>query len=235
MTAGEPSTTADGPFDAIADLVSEELAADASGHDLRHAWRVFRLARRLAAAEGGDPEIVGAAALTHDLHRVRGADDEYVDPAATIPTVREILRSVDFPAEKIEAVCHCVAVHDEYGFDGEPSAAETIEAEILQDADNLDAIGAVGIARTFKYAGANDQPMWLPAVEVDADAVADSVYRPDGSDSDTAGTSVGHFHEKLLRLKDDMNTDTAHEIAVERHRFMETFLDRFKREWQGEA
>ncbi|MFB6300202.1 MAG: HD domain-containing protein [Halobacteriales archaeon] len=223
----------DGPFDAIAERVAEELASDTSGHDLGHAWRVFRLAQRIAAAEGGDSDIVGAAALTHDLHRVRGPDDEYIDPETTLPTVRKILETVTFPPEKIEAVCHCVAVHDEYGFDGEPSAAEILEAEILQDADNLDAIGAVGIARTFKYAGANDQPMWRPDIEVDAEEVADAVYRPDGTE--TAGTSVGHFHEKLLRLKDDMNTETARRIAVERHRFMETFLERFKQEWRGEA
>lgn len=223
----------DDRFDAIADAVATELDGDASGHDLQHAWRVFRLARHLAAAEGADPEVVGASALIHDLHRVRGSDDTYVDPETTLPTVREILESVDFPAEKIEAVCHCVAVHDEYGFDGEPTAAETIEAEVLQDADNLDAIGAIGIARTFKYAGANDQPLWRPDVEVDATAVADVAYRPDGTE--TAGTSVGHFHEKLLRLKDDMNTETAREIAADRHRFMEVFLDRFKREWLGEV
>ncbi|WP_049925435.1 HD domain-containing protein [Halopiger goleimassiliensis] len=215
-------------FGAIAERMAEQLALDSSGHDVHHAWRVFSLGRRMADEEGADGLIVGAAALTHDLHRVVGGE-EFVHPRETLPTVREILDDAGVPAAHVEEVCHCVAVHEEYGFDyghGDERGADTLEAAVLQDADNLDAIGAVGIARAFAFGGAHGHPLWdrdpAPAwVDWEADETGDS--------------TLEHFEEKLLHLREDMNTETGRRIAERRHEFLVTFRDRFEREWFGEV
>jgi uncharacterized protein len=202
------------PFPAIAERVAEHLDGDPTGHDMHHVWRVFRLGRRLAEATGADPEVVGAAALTHDLHRVRG-EGTGVDPVETLEEVEAILLASGVPDAKVEAVLHCVAVHDEYAFRGEDVRADTLEAEVLRDADNLDAMGAVGVARTFAFGGAHGTPMWDP------DGV---VY-----------SQLYHLEDKLLRLREEMHTDEARGIADDRHAFLERFHERFRAEWHGDA
>lgn len=199
------------PIRAIADAMEQRLRTDSSGHDMAHAWRVFNVGVQLAETEGADRQIVGAAALTHDIHRIMAEDGEYIHPEESLPEVREILNETAFPAEKISAVCHCVVVHDEYEYKDETRPAETIEAKILRDADNLDAIGAVGVARCFAFNGIVGNPLWDPTEE--------------------EASGVGHFHEKLLKLKDEMNTDAAREIAKKRHEFLMTFIEQFEAEW----
>lgn len=201
-------------FSAVADEAHEWFADDASGHDLDHAWRVFTLGVRIAEAEGADVEVVGAAALVHDLHRTMCEPGEYVHPEETLDEVREILERAGFPESKVEAVCHCVAVHDEYDFRGDPDRTETLEARVLRDADNLDAMGAVGIARNFAFTGLAGNPLWDPTEE------------------DYSG--VGHFYDKLLKLDAEMHTERGRELAAGRHEFLESFVERFEREWFGE-
>lgn len=174
--------------------------------------------------KGGDKDVIGAACLTHDIHRVMG-DGEFVSPEESLPRVEEILNAANYDEDKIDDVLYCVEVHEEYDFEDNPNRAESLEAEIVQDADNLDAMGAVGIGRTFKFAGAHGNPMWNPEREYNGE----SYQKESLSDS-----TIYHFHEKLLKLKDNMNTETAQEIAEERHEYMENFVDRFKKEWQGE-
>lgn len=204
------------PYPAVAAEMQAAYGADSSGHDLAHAWRVFDLGRSIADREGADPGVVGLAALVHDRHRVVG-DGEYVHPEETLDDVAEILQSAGVAeAETIEAVEHCVAVHDDYAFRGDPDRIETIEAAVLQDADNLDAIGAVGVGRCFAFGGDRGFALWAPG---EAD-------RP---------CSLGHFEEKLLRLEGELNTETAREMAEERLAFLEEFADRFRREWRGQA
>jgi uncharacterized protein len=225
------------PFPAIASAMADHLGGDPTGHDVHHAWRVFRLGMRLVEAAGAsdevgeersnpragrnegtaraaDPEVVGAAALTHDLHRVRG-DGTGVDPGETLDDVAAILRAAGFPREKIDAVRHCIVVHDEYAFRGDDPAPETASAEILRDADNLDAMGAVGVARTFAFGGAHGTPMWDPTAET---------Y-----------SQLYHFEDKLLQLREELHTDAARAIAEDRHAFLETFVEPFRAEWHGEA
>lgn len=201
-------------FVAIADEMETWLDGDSSGHDDSHAWRVFALGTHIAREEGADPRVVGAAALTHDMHRAIDGPVTAVDPADTTDEIATLLDRTGFPAGKIDAVCHCVAVHDEYDFRGIDRPAETLEAEILRDADNLDAMGAVGIARTFMFSGHAGHDLWTPA-----------------SDDYSA---LDHFDEKLLELRAEMHTDTARDIAADRHEFLETFLERFENEWYGE-
>lgn len=157
---------------------------------------------------------VGCAALVHDLHRVLG-DGTGCDPAETLATVAEVLDGAGLDDEQIAAVEHCVAVHDDLAFRGEDPEPETIEAEILRDADNLDAMGAVGVARTFAFGGAHGTPLWDPA----------------GEDY----SQIYHFEDKLLRLREELHTEPARRLAEERYAFLERFLERFLAEWHGEA
>jgi uncharacterized protein len=190
------------------------LDGDSSGHDAHHVWRVFATATEIAAAEGADVGVVGAAALVHDVHRAMDGT-EFVHPEASLPEVRAVLERAGFPEAKIPEVLHCVAVHDEYEYRGDDVGAETLEAEILRDADNLDAMGAVGVARNFAFTGDYGNPLWDPAGE--------------------EYSGLYHFRDKLLELRDEMHTEAAREIAADRHEFLEAFVDRFEREWYGDA
>lgn len=201
-------------FQRVAAETREWLADDSSGHDEDYAWRVFALGVRIAEAEGADVAVVGAAALVHGLHRAMCDPGEYVHPEESLPEVREILDRANFPEAKIPDVCHCVAVHDEYDFRGDPDRTESLEARVLRDADNLDATGAVGIARNFAFTG-----------------LAGNALR-DPTDEEYSG--IGHCYEKLLHLREEMHTETGREIAAGRHEFLETFVERFEREWDGE-
>lgn len=199
----------------LADGVDSHLAADASGHDLDHAWRVFLLGTRLALAVGADAAAVQPAALVHDLHRTIGEPGDHVHPTESLDAVRAQLDRAGYGAARIEAVCHCVAVHDEYDYRGIEHAAETLEAEVLRDADNLDAMGAVGVARCFAFTALAGEPLWDP--------------------SDNGHSGLGHFDDKLLQLVDEMHTDPARELAEERHAFLESFKAQFEAEWFGET
>ena len=225
--SSEPQTTGPGSaarrplFAALAAEIAPRLDGDPV-HDVHHARRVCRLGVHVAEAEGADAEVVGAAAIVHDLHRVRDGD-AFVHPRETIPEVESILAAAGFPQEKVAAVCHCVAVHEEYAFEADPEAAETIEAEVLQDADNLDAIGAVGLARAFAYSGAHGNPLWRP----DRDDEPVGAYEKLGPADDAS--TIRHVREKLLRLRETMSTETGREMAAARHAFLESFGERFER------
>ncbi|RRJ31852.1 HD domain-containing protein [Halocatena pleomorpha] len=202
------------PFPAVAAGVDAYLTTDFSGHDMHHVWRVFRLTQRFADELNADHDVVGCAALTHDIHRVLG-DGTGCDPEETLTTVAHILKETELDEAQIRAVEHCVAVHDDLAFRGETPEPETIEAKILRDADNLDAMGAVGIARTFAFGGVHGTPLWDPSGE--------------------QYSQLYHFEDKLLRLRDELHTDPARTLAEQRHAFLEAFYDRFQAEWHGRA
>lgn len=204
----------DPPFPPVAAGVREHLVGDASGHDMHHVWRVFRLGQRFAGVLDADRAVVGCAALTHDLHRTMG-EGTGCDPEDTLGEVERILANAGLSRERIDAVRHCVAVHDGLAFRGDDPQPQTIEAEILRDADNLDATGAVGIGRTFAFGGAHGTPLW----------------DPDGHEY----SQLYHFEDKLLRLREELHTEPARELAEDRHDFLETFVERFRAEWHGDA
>jgi uncharacterized protein len=188
-----------------------------SGHDFDHVLRVKALAERIARIEGGDLAVVRAAALLHDLgrpeQRATGRDHAIV----SAERAREIL--AHHPADQVEAVAHAIEAHR---FRTGPAPASP-EARALFDADKLDAIGAIGIARVFAYAGARDQPLW---------ASIETAQR-DGPDT-PHHTPVHEFVFKLARLRDMLVTDTGRAIADERHRFMEDFFQQLEAEVHGE-
>lgn len=192
-------------------------------HDFDHVMRVLRLAERIAQAEGAELPIVRTAALLHDVGReeaqAAGADHAVVAAARA----REILTGP--PAAKVEAVIHAIVAH-RFRTDPEPS---TLEAKVLFDADKLDAIGAVGVARAFAYGGAHGQRLWAPVASVDLDQ-----WRAEGDDPDTH-TPVHEFVVKLSRIKDRLFTPTGRRIAAARHETMVAFFKRLSKEVQGIA
>lgn len=201
-------------------LVLPLLAEDSSGHDVWHAERVGRHARRIAVAEGADEFIVAVAALVHDAFRPDEtmSGESHVGEVA-LARIAGLLREAGVTPDLIPAVVYCVRVHEQYSFHGAP-APESLEASVLQDADRLEALGALGIARTFMYGGRIGVRMWVPVEETGL-----PLTEP------IPGTVIGHFYKKLLKLGESMNTDTAREMAAERHAFMVEYLTRFYEEW----
>ena len=190
-------------------------------HDFDHVLRVLKLAERIARAENADPQVVRAAVLLHDVGR-RQAEAAGVDHAMVAARrAREIL--VGHPPMKVEKVVEAVATHR---FRTKPKPS-TLEARVLYDADKLDAIGAVGVARAFAYGGAHGQRLWAPIESVDLER-----WQGEGDDADTH-TPVHEFVVKLSRIKDRLYTAAGRAIAAERHDYMVAFFERLAQEVEG--
>lgn len=204
--------------------VRDRFAGDATGHDWWHTDRVRRLALRLGGETGADPVVVELAALLHDVADWKFHDgDDAIGPRLAA----DWLRGLDVAEE---TVAHVAGIVRDLSFKGAgvPRPMPTPEGAVVQDADRLDAIGAIGIARAFAYGGAKGRPLHDPTIPPVLHATADQYKR-------AAGPTVNHFPEKLLLLKDRLNTEPARRIAAERHRFMERFLEAFRAEWDGRA
>jgi uncharacterized protein len=203
-------------------FVKKKLEHAESGHNWFHMERVYNNALLIAKEETCDLEVVQLAALLHDI-----ADSKFHDGDETVgPKVaREFLTSENVSEETIN---HVVAIIENISFKGGNFEKKftSKELEIVQDADRLDAIGAVGIARTFNYGGYKNREIYNPEIEPNLN-MSKEKYK-----NSTAPT-INHFYEKLLLLKDKMNTETGKKIAQQRHEFMETFLEQFYKEWNG--
>lgn len=189
------------------------------GHDWFHIERVRRNALFLQEREGGDRHLIELAALLHDIDdaKFNGGDEEAGARAA-----KAFLKGLGAEGELSERVADLVARCSFKG--GVIQDSPEIELQILRDADRLDAIGAIGIARTFHYGGYKNQAIYDPHLPV-REKLTLKAYREGKS------TTINHFYEKLLKLKDGMYTKTASKLAEERHQFMESFLKQFYSEW----
>ncbi len=201
-------------------MVREKLLNEGSGHDWYHIERVWKMAVTLAEEEQANRFVVELAALLHDL-----IDDKLVsNKEDAIQEVMYWLDGVGVSSKDSEKVLEII---DSISFKGgNTRKLETKEAQVVQDADRLDAIGAIGIARCFAYAGSVGHPLFDPELSVRED-MTEKEYRKGKT------SAVHHFYEKLLKLKDLMNTDAARRIAEERHAFMEEYLTQFFNEWEG--
>ena len=190
-------------------------------HDWHHVERVEALAERLLDEyDGADERTVRLAVLLHDIGRAREDRGEIADHATWgAREARSLLAERGVDGERVDAVCHAVQVH-RYSSDAEP---ETLEAEILCDADNLDALGAVGIARCFTYGGERGETIHDPDLPPDAD------------DTAAGATQYNHFHKKILALPERMYTDAGRALAADRRAVVADFLERFEREVDGEV
>ena len=189
------------------DFARDVFAGDASGHDFDHTLRVYHMATRLAIEEGADLQIVQLAALLHDV------DDRKLSPE----TYEGKLRAVNFLKEnglENEKIQEIIDIISRISFSAQLPPPESIEGKCVRDADRLDAMGAIGIARTFAYGGSRGRRM----------------HDPEGVDKNS---SIQHFYDKLLRLKDTIHTPAGRRMAEERDRFMRQFLEQFYGEWDG--
>jgi uncharacterized protein len=196
------------------------LAHDSSGHDWSHVERVRRVAQTIAHAERADRFICALAALLHDVADYKIAGDE----ATGLARVRGWLEAHSADTATTDRVMDIIATMSFAG--GERPAMTTLEGKIVQDADRLDAIGAVGVARAFAFGGAKGRAMHDPT-QAPRERMSVEEYRA------PSAPTINHFYEKLLLLKDRMNTPFARQMAEQRHQFMLTFLDQFYAEWDG--
>jgi len=209
-------------IDGTAEYVKNALSGEGSGHDWWHVFRVWKMAKRIGQEEGADLLVVELAALLHDIAdwKAHGGDS-----VAGPEMAREWLGSLGVEPTVIEHVCRIIADISFKGA-GVEQPVLSLEGKVVQDADRLDAMGAIGIARAFAYGGAKGQAIYDPAVKPTGHQTAESYLK-------SGGTTVNHFYEKLLLLKDRMNTPTGRAIAEKRHGFMGEFLRRFYEEWEG--
>lgn len=204
-------------------FVKQALSNAEGGHDWWHTQRVWQNAKHLGAEEKVDMLVVELGALLHDIADSKFNDgDESIGPAKAVA----FLEQLKAPPEVIEQVEKIVA-HISFKGGNHFQEWTSPELKVLQDADRLDALGAIGIARAFSYGGFKGRVFYDPAIQPNMNMDKET-YK-----SSTAPT-LNHFYEKLLLLKDRMHTSTGKALAEERHRFMETFLEQFYKEWQGE-
>lgn len=196
----------------------EELGKDSSGHDWWHLYRVAKTAVAIAQAEGADPFVCELAAWLHDIADEK-LNDNYQEGLAKVRRWLVAHQADEFVTEHVMEIISTMSFKG-----GKQPPMRTLEGKVVQDADRLDALGAIGIARAFAYSGAKQQLIHDPELPPRTEMTAEE-YRCGRS------TAINHFYEKLLTLKDLMNTDHGKKIAADRHTFMEQFLSRFYSEW----
>lgn len=204
----------------IQDQIKSQFEGDSSGHDWHHIMRVVCMSKHLQKTEGGDLEIIELAALLHDIsdYKFNGGK---LDEGGKVAF--KLLLDLGYDEVKAEQVKYIV---DNVSYKGANTSSEinTIEGKIVQDADRIDAIGAIGIGRTFAYGGNKNQAMYIPELEA-------KLHNTFEEYANEKTSTINHFHEKLLLLSERLNTKTAKEIGKKRHQFMEDFLTQFYAEW----
>ena len=206
-----------------AEFIKSKFTGEGTGHDWCHMYRVWQLSKTIASSEESvNMYVVELGALLHDISDWKFNDGDE-EPGAI--AARELLSSLSVEEDIIVQIEDIIRT-DSFKGAGVAYEMKTLEGKIVQDADKLDAIGAIGIARTFAYGGSNDREMYDPEVA------------PEQHDSfqaykDGKGHTINHFYEKLLLLKDRMHTQSAKNIAQQRHDYMRAFLDEFYSEWDG--
>lgn len=210
-------------IDQTVKFVKETLANAEGGHDWWHIYRVWQLAKKIATTEKTNLLVVELGALLHDIADAKFNDgDESIGPKKA----REFLQSISVEEEIITHVENIIQ-HISFKGGNFEQAFNSTELAVVQDADRLDAMGAIGIARTFNYGGFKNRAIYNPNIQPNL-SMSKEEYK-----NSTAPT-INHFYEKLLLLKDRMNTTTGKAMATHRHQFMEEFLEEFYNEWEGE-
>ncbi|HAM97003.1 MAG TPA: phosphohydrolase [Marinilabiliales bacterium] len=204
-------------------FVKEQLAGAEGGHDWWHVHRVYQLSKEIAAVEGGNLFVIELGALLHDVADSKfHQGDETKGPAMA----RDFLSSLSIGNSIISQV---IFIIENISYKGGYSSLlqKPLELQIVQDADRLDATGAIGIARTFNYGGYKNREMYNPSIPPDLNLTREA-YK------NSKAPTIDHFYEKLLKLKDLMNTQEGKRRAQQRHEFMELYLEQFYKEWNSE-
>lgn len=201
------------------DYVRNLFENEYTGHDWWHINRVRNVALKIAEKEGGNRYIIEMSALLHDV------DDWKINSEGNSSKTSTWLKNIKIDDSEAKIILEVI---EQVSFKGAGvlNDAVSLEAKIVQDADRLDAIGAIGIARTFAYGGNKGRPIFLPEIKPELHDNFESYKK-------TTAPTINHFYEKLLLLKNRLNTKTAIEIAKNRHTFMEAFLEQFFKEWES--
>lgn len=203
-------------------FVKESLKNSEGGHDWFHVERVYNISKNIANKENADLFVVALGALLHDIadSKFHGGN-ELIGPKKASSFLKD--QQVDD-----EIIQHVVKIIENISFKGGnfSQGFRSLELNCIQDADRIDAIGAIGIARCFSYGGYKGRSLYDPKIKPNL-AMTKEEYKK------STAPSINHFYEKLLLLKDKMNTDTGKKMALERHVFMQNFLDQFYKEWEG--
>jgi uncharacterized protein len=200
--------------------VKRLLKCETTGHDWWHAWRVWKIAKKIAKKEGGDLFVIELAALLHDVEDWKFNKRKNSE----INLAKKWLSELKVDKKIINHICHIIK---NISFKGAKvkNKIKTKEGKIVQDADRLDVLGAIGIARTFAYGGYKGREIYNPKIKP-------RLHRTFKEYREAKSTSINHFYEKLLLLKDRLNTKTAKKMAIKRHQFLEQFLKEFFTEWE---
>jgi uncharacterized protein len=209
--------------------VEELFKSESSGHDMSHLERVMNIALYIQSKEGGDRIVVGISAFLHDIHRLeQNKTGKYCSPKESLPIIDELLKEINLPKELTDKVLNAIEYHEVYNWNQDEIKTTEIEALILQDADNVDGTGAMGIARTFAYAGAKNIPLH------DSNSSIEELCSKNYKEGEgKVETPIELFRHKLLKLGKHMNTKTAKKLTKERDIFMKQFIDEFIKEWDG--
>lgn len=217
----------DAALRALVERVQESYEAESPAHDFAHLQRVARLAVRLARVEGGVLDVVVAASYLHDLHRSEERVRGYRVPVKECDaSALRLLEEAGLPERLHGPILAAVHYTDAYTFAPGGRVPAALECQIVRDADNLDALGAIGVARAFVYGGKLEEPLWDPTVPMEPGPYRAGAHCP---------SVLHHFQDKLLRLHEDMDTATGRREAESRHRFMLTYMRQFQREWGAAA
>jgi uncharacterized protein len=203
--------------------VKQELKNAEGGHDWWHIERVWKTAKHIAKTEQVDLLVVELSALLHDIADSKFHDgDESIGPQKA----RAFLHTLEI--EEI-VISHVIHIIENISFKGgkEAQTFQSTELDVVQDADRLDALGAIGIARTFNYGGFKNREIYNPTIPSNLNMTKEEYKK-------STAPSINHFYEKLLLLQDRMNTATGKAMAAKRHQFMESYLEQFYSEWEGE-
>lgn len=212
------------PIKQTIDFVKTTLAGAEGGHDWWHIYRVWTLAKQIAKTEEGDALVIELGALLHDIADSKFHDgDESLGPKKA----EEFLRSIGVDVAVIEHVKNIIT-HISFKGGNHDVPFTSPEFRIVQDADRLDALGAIGIARTFNYGGFKGRELYNPEIEPNLTMTKEEYKK-------STAPTINHFYEKLLLLKDRMHTQTAKTMAEQRHIYMQGYLDQFYKEWAGNA
>lgn len=202
------------------EYVKEYFKNESSGHDFYHTLRVYNTAKKIAILENADVEIVMLAALLHDVDDIKISPNTYKNK----DHARCFLKKNNVDINKINLITQII---EEVSYKGTDSVIPfTIEGKIVQDADRLDAIGAIGIARAFAYGGNHNRVMYDPNIVPNLE-MNEEEYR------NHVSTTINHFYEKLFNLKDLMNTNTGKQLAISKDEYMRDFVEHFLEEWEG--
>jgi uncharacterized protein len=214
-------TDVTGVIDQTIDFVKHELAGAEGGHDWWHIYRVWKTSVKISTSENADTLVVQLAALLHDIADSKfNAGDETIGPAKA----EKFLKSIHVDEATIN---HVLKIIENISFKGGHVEREfsSPELDIVQDADRLDAMGAIGIARAFNYGGFTGRALYIPGITPDLNMTKEDYKK-------STAPTLNHFYEKLLLLKDRMNTETGKKLAINRHEFMLFYLEQFFREFE---